>query len=595
MITDKTKILVVGAGPTGLTMAAELTRHGIPCRIIDKKSEVTDKTKALTLQSRTMEVFEDMGLIQEVLETGRPVSGFSFYANRKRIAHVTSDELDTPYPYILLHPQSDTERSLENHLNSLGVEVEWNTQIVELQQDKGELEVVLQHFNGETEAIEPNYLIACDGGHSFCRKAIGAKLDGETFESEFLIADLKLEWSNPPAEDEWHGYFTDQGLFLLASLQEEGQWRIMIEVPWEMQDKSTPQAANSSESHASETTSSYVDREPTFADLKKMVEMLDPIPDLKLYEPNWISRFRIHRRIIERFRYDSVFFAGDAAHLHSPAGGQGMNTGIQDAYNLAWKLALVCRQVAKPELLDSYNVERYPLSKQQVEQTDAAFKMMLLRHPMSRKIRNHLFSLLLDLEPIQHRMDKRLAMLSINYRDSPIVDEERTLPSPLDPPIKKIAKFRQWRDFGEAPHAGDRVPDTTLIEGDGDRATDRLFNVLRGTSHRLILFAGIDPTITTFESLSQICSQVEQHFSNEIVPHLVIHGTEKPSTLQWNGSLLLDPNGNFHHRYGARSNCLYLIRPDKYIGFRSQPATFEPLFKHCEQIFRQTLSSSLSR
>ena len=158
-VTTKTPVLVVGAGPTGLTMAAELTRHGIPCRIIDKKSGVTDKTKALTLQSRTMEVFEDMGLIEEVLEKGRPVAGFSFYTKKKRIFHVASAELDTPYPYIMLYPQFETERSLYSHLNSLGVEVEWNTEILELQQNEA-IKVELRSHNGETETIEPDYLIA---------------------------------------------------------------------------------------------------------------------------------------------------------------------------------------------------------------------------------------------------------------------------------------------------------------------------------------------------------------------------------------------------------------------------------------------------
>ncbi len=473
MTISNNTILIVGAGPTGLTMAAELTRHGVPCRIIDKKSGITDNTKALTLQSRTMEIFEDMGLIKEVIDTGRPVSGFSFYAEGKRIAQVSSGELDTPYPYMMLYPQSDTESSLENHLNSLGVEVEWNTHIIELQQDNEELKVELQHSNGEIEAIKPEYLIACDGGRSFCRKAIGAKLEGETFESEFLLADLELEWSNPPADDEWHGYFTDQGLVLIASLKEEGMWRIMIEVPWEMQDKSTPSEANS--------------EEPTLDDLKEMVDILNPTPDLKLHKPKWISRFRIHRRILERFRYGRVFFAGDAAHLHSPAGGQGMNSGIQDAYNLAWKLALVYKGVAQSEFLDSYNSERYPLLKEQVEKTDAGFKMMLLRNPVSRKIRNRLVSLLLELEPIQQRMDKRLAMLTINYRNSPIVNEHRELLLPLGKPMKEIAELRQWYDFGEAPHAGDRAPDVSF-NSKGEQK--RLFEILRGTTHKLLLFAG---------------------------------------------------------------------------------------------------------
>ena len=472
----------------------------------------------------------------------------------------------------MLHPQSDTERSLENHLNRLGIEVEWKTQIVELQQDKEELKVSLQHPDGTIENIEPDYLIACDGGHSFCRKAIGAKLDGETFESEFIIADLQLEWSNPPAEDEWHGYFTDQGLFLIASLQEEGKWRMMIEVPWEMQDKSASDSA-------------YYEK-PTFADLKRMVDILNPIPDLKLYEPHWISRFRIHRRIIERFRYGNVFFAGDAAHLHSPAGGQGMNTGIQDAYNLAWKLGLVCRGVAKPELLNSYNTERYPLSKQQVERTDAAFKMMLLRHPVSRKIRNRLISLLLDLEPIQQRMDRRLAMLTINYRNSPIVDQYRELPLPSGHPVKEIAEFRQWRDFGEAPHAGDRAPDVTFGNNGSQK---RLFEILRGTSHKLLLFAGnySDPDFE--EDFRQRQNLVEQKYGGFVETMLITMKSELPFETDEQVLLLHDVEGKLHQRYGAHSHCLYLIRPDGYIGYRSQPAKLEIFLEYCDRFLMQSL------
>lgn len=575
MTINNSTILVVGAGPTGLTMAAELTRHGVPCRIIDKKAGITDKSKALTLQSRTMEVFEDMGLIQEVLDTGRPVSGFSFYAQGKRIVQVASAELDTPYPYILLHPQSETEASLEKHLNRLGVEVEWNTQIIKLQQNNEQFKVELQHANGEIEAIEPNYLIACDGGRSFCRKAIGARLDGDTFESEFIIADLEVEFSNPPSENEWNGYFTNQGLVLLASLQKEGNWRIVIEVPWEMQDKSASTDANS--------------EEPTFDELKKMIELLHPIPDLKLHKANWISRFRIHRRIIEHFRYGSVFFAGDAAHLHSPAGGQGLNSGIQDAYNLAWKLALVSRGVAQPELLDTYHAERYPLLKQQVETTDAAFKMMLLRNPVSRKIRNRLVSLLLDLEPIQHPMEKRLAMLTINYRNSPIIDEHRELPLLSGRPIKEIAGFRQWRDFGEAPHAGDRAPDVTF---NSKGVQKRLFEILQGTSHKLLIFAGnySDPNFEQIFKLKH--NLVEQKYGDLIETLLITMRSELSFETDGKVLLLHDDEGEMHRRYGAHSHCLYLIRPDGYIGYRSQPAKLELFLEYCDHIFVENISNT---
>ena len=512
-----------------------------------------------------MEVFEDMGLIEEVLEKGRPVAGFSFYTEGKRIFHVASAELDTPYPYIMLYPQFETERSLYNHLKALGVDVEWNTEILELQQNE-QIKVTLQQ-DGNIELIEPNYLIACDGGRSFCRKALDIKLEGETFDSEFLIADLKLDWANPPTKDEWHGYFTDQGFVLIASLDGEDSWRMVTEVPLDMQ----------------ESDASYYEQ-PTFAEFQKMFEMLNPIPDLKLSEPNWMSRFRIHRRIIDRFRHGNVFFAGDAAHLHSPAGGQGMNTGIQDAYNLAWKLALVCRGVARPELLNTYNSERYPLSKQQVQTTDAAFKMMLLRHPVSRAIRDRLASLLINLEPIQQRMEQRLAMLTINYRNSPIVDEYRELPLYLGNPIKEIAEIEVWLDFGEAPHAGDRTPDFAF---NSNGIQKRLFEIIRGTSYKLLMFVGNYDEPDFKEDFKQRYSLIEQKYGEAIEP-VLIHMNELPFAVDSQISVIQDDNGELHQRYGAHSYCIYLIRPDGYIGYRSQPAKLDLFLEYCGRIFAQT-------
>lgn len=572
MNTTKTPVLVVGAGPTGLTMAAELTRHGIPCRIIDKKSGVTDKTKALSVQSRTMEVFEDMGIVNEVLERGRIVSGFSFYNEDKRIFQVASGELDTPYPFNMLYPQFETERSLYGHLNNLGTEVEWNTEILELEQENG-IKVRLQNADGKVESLEPDYLIACDGGRSFCRKALDIKLKGETFDSEFLIADLTLDWANPPMKDEWHGYFTDQGFVLMASLDGKDSWRMVMEVPWDMQDESD--------------TSYY--EQPTFAEFQKMFEMLDPIPGLKLTEPNWISRFRIHRRIIDRFRYGNVFFAGDAGHLHSPAGGQGMNTGIQDAYNLAWQLALVYRGMARPELLDTYNAERYPLIKRQVQTTDAAFKMMLLRHPVSRAIRDRLVSLLNNIEPVLNRMEQRASMITINYRNSPIVDEYRELPLYLGNPIKEIAELGVWRDFGEAPRAGDRAPDLAFNSNGTEK---RLFEIIQGTSHKLLMFVGNYNEPNFEEDFKQRYSLLEQKYGEAIDP-VLIHMNELPFAVNEKISVIQDDEGELHQRYGAHSHCIYLIRPDGYIGYRSQPAKLNLFLEYCGLSFAEALRDRL--
>ena len=234
------------------------------------------------------------------------------------------------------------------------------------------------------------------------------------------------------------------------------------------------------------------------------------------------------------------------------------------------------------ELLNSYHTERYPLSKQQVEHTDAAFKMMLLRNPVSRRIRDRLASLLLSLGSVQQRIDKRLAMLTINYRNSPIVDQHRELVLSLGNPVKHIGEYRQWLDFGEAPHAGDRAPDVVF---NSNSLQKRLFEILQGTSHKLLLFAESywDPN---FEPIfKHKYNLIEQKYGDLIETVLI---TMRPElSFGTNGKVLLlhDDEGELHRRYGAHSHCLYLIRPDGYIGYRSQPAKLKLLLEYCDRIF----------
>ena len=575
MINNQTKVLIVGAGPVGLTMAVQLTRYGIPCRIVEKRSGTTDKSKAIAVHSRTMEIFEDMGIIHEALDRGLRCEGGSVFANDERIVHITIEDLDTPYPFILDLNQSDTEAILWEHLQSLGVEVEWQTKLTNLEQNDETVNVTIQKFDGSTEKLSVDYVCACDGAHSFCRQALNLDFPGDAYPREFLLADVQIDWSN--SRNELYAYLSEKG-FAIAAPIKGGNWRVITESSLE------PSLQDASKSNQ---------ESPTLEDLRKILQEIVPTPFV-ISNPIWLSYFRIHHRMLNHFREGRVFFAGDAAHIHSPVGGQGMNTGIQDAYNLAWKLGLVYQGIGQQQLLDSYDAERRPIAENLLTQTDIAFKAVLLRHPISQTIRDHLAAFLGSLEIVQHRLQQRIAMLTIDYRESPIVGEHR---APVFQPKQigeGISSILRWHDFGAAPNAGDRAIDATFLIGDRDRVTKRLFNLLKGTSYHLIVFAGANPTTKIFKSLSQICSQVEQHFANEIMLHLVIHGIEKPSTLQWSGSLLLDPDGNFHHRYGARFNCLYLIRPDKYIGFRSQPAQLDPLFKHCERIFAKTSDLSIS-
>jgi len=298
----------------------------------------------------------------------------------------------------------------------------------------------------------------------------------------------------------------------------------------------------------------------------------------------WSSRFRIHRRIVPSYRKGRAFFAGDAAHIHSPVGGQGMNTGMQDAFNLAWKIALVHHGLAREELLESYSVERRPIAQTTLQGTDMATRVVTLRNAVAREVRNHLAHFLASLEPVQKRLTYAAAELSLHYRKSPIVGEHRV------PLVKSnvIADRRtespsmsDWLDFGAAPSPGDRAPDVELRAESGPK---RLFDLLRGTKHTLLLFDGAAATEEGYKNLATIARVVGERHPRTVATHVLVPHAERPASLG-DASIVLDPHGAAHRRYGAGSECLFLVRPDGYIAFRSQPATLVPLMRHLSGIF----------
>lgn len=564
-------VLVVGAGPVGLTMAAEFTRHGVSCRIIDKNSGTTDQSRALVVHARTMEAFADMGIIDEALARGHRTHGASIFADGERILHVTLDDLDTPYPFFLDLNQSDTEDILEQHLHALGVQVEWGTELVALDPVEDEVRVRLRTADGAEKTTAFPYVGACDGAHSFCRDALDLDFPGGVYPREFLLADVHVDWSQPP--DEWYAYLSEKGLFFGAPLKEEGRWRLITER--DVIDEDPPNKVRA-------TSEDDGQDEPTLDDLRAALKETAPA-DIEVHDPVWMSFFRVHHRLLNHLRQGRILFAGDAAHLHTPLGGQGMNAGIQDAYNSAWKLALVLHGDAHDALLDSYNAERRPADEAVVEGTDRLFRTVLLRKPVPRTIRNRAARLLTAFEPIKQRLQHRMAMLTVDYRDSPIVGEDRARFFQSEGPGDAIRGMRRWRDFGAGPEPGDRAPDARFADGSS------LFDVFRGTEHVLLLFAGARPDESTYRRLTAISERVAAQPGVPIRIHPVVH-TDTPPSIRaddptWSDELILDPTGEAHHRYGARADCLYLIRPDGYVGFRAQPARPDGLVEHLRSFF----------
>jgi hypothetical protein len=302
-----------------------------------------------------------------------------------------------------------------------------------------------------------------------------------------------------------------------------------------------------------------------------------------LSDPIWRVYYRVHCRQAARYQVGRVFLVGDAAHVSSNIGGQGMNTGMQDAYNLGWKLGLVLNAKSPASLLDSYHPERHQAGRDMLYLTDHLHRAVLreeLHLSLSETVRQKLATVLAGQEVIQQRMRRAVAELNIGYRHSPIVAEHhRLLPGPRGGHTSVLG----WHDFGAGPRAGDRAPDARLMRHPG-RQSVRFFQRLRGTTHHLVMFAGALATGETHQRLKALADATMHEYRDRIESHLIVPH-ELPEDLVGRGEILLDPRGELHHRYGARSACLYVVRPDGYIGFRSQPPDPEALKSYFTQIF----------
>jgi 2-polyprenyl-6-methoxyphenol hydroxylase-like FAD-dependent oxidoreductase len=555
--TSTEDVLVVGGGPVGLTLASELHRHGVPCRIVDKLDRPHPDSRATDIQARTLEVLHDMGVVDELLALGHPHRGFSLFADGRWLARMNFERLDTPYPYALGLPQDVTERVLAEHLEKLGGRLERNVEVARVEPHEEDATATLLHADGRWEKVRARYVVGCDGASSAVRIGLGLPFDGISYEERFLMADAKLSWDEP--HDNIYLFYGAESFMLVLPLPGEGTVRLFTNEP--SGDEPLPLTID------------------TFRDLFARAVPLRA----SLERPGWMSRFRIHKRIVPRYRVGNVFLAGDAAHIHSPVTGQGMNLGIQDAYNLAWKLALVVRGRAPTSLLDSYEPERRPHACAVLEESDKNQRRAAIKSRFGQALRNNVLEVLTRFPSLTRRIGEMNSQIGVHYRASPIVAESRTSvfsANWLEDRTTEHPTVRDWRDFDAAPAAGDRAPDLAL----GDGAT--LFERLRGTHHTLLLFDGRAPTSGGYAALARAADGVAARWDELVRPAIVVYGAKMPPELAGAvaGRVWLDPEGQLHARFGAGSECLYLIRPDGYVGFRAQPADAGALERYLARV-----------
>jgi 2-polyprenyl-6-methoxyphenol hydroxylase-like FAD-dependent oxidoreductase len=394
----KNNVLVVGAGPVGLSMAAELARYGVSVRIVEKMAQRTDKSKALVLWSRTLELMDRMGCTASFLAEGLKVTAANISSGSKQIGRITLDGVATPYPFGLMLPQSDTERLLDEHLNRHGVQVERSVELAGFVATADGVVSTLRHADGQEETFESGWLIGCDGAHSTVRHQLGVEFVGDTMPSNWILADCHLSGVPHPGEISAAWHF--DGVLILFPIAKD-RFRVIADV---------------GDGH-----DGVASQDPTMEEVQAILDRRGP-GGITASAPVWLACFHINERKVADYRAAGrVFLAGDAAHIHSPAGGQGMNTGIQDACNLAWKLALVCKGACADEpLLGSYSVERSAVGEQVLKGAGRMTTIAIMKGEVKQSIRNHVLSFLFGLSPVLKTAANALTEVSIGYPESPL-------------------------------------------------------------------------------------------------------------------------------------------------------------------------------
>jgi len=512
--TLKTDVMIVGAGPTGLALACQLIRHGVDFTIIDTKENTTPYSKAIGVQARTLEIYEQMGLAQPLIDQGKITSHVRMLEGGEVRTEVDLSNLGqglSPYPFLLIVEQGKHEKILHSFIKAHNKEVLWQTTLADFSQSEAGVTGTIVNSSGEERGFEAQYLVACDGAKSRVRVDLGMTFEGSTFERLFYVADVQLTWDLPHdmltaclAKDRSTAFFPMPG---------KERYRIVGVFP-ENSDKR--------------------EGEIPFDEIEQQI-LEDAELKLDIYKVNWFSTYKVHSRRVNKFSEGRCFLAGDSAHIHTPVGAQGMNTGIQDGYNLAWKLALVLRCNADAKVLATYHEERSEVARRLLETTDRMFDLLMSPASLLAFARTHIFphvaNFLVGLDAVNQFIFPLISQIGITYRN-------RSLSADQDEEFEV--------------HAGDRMP---YLQIDGKSVYDLLHRPL----FHLITF-------TDNQDDGEFHNEIEREYAGFIDHHILplqphaaeVFGTDKPFSV--------------------------LLRPDNYIGFVSADTSLSKIRSYFEDV-----------
>jgi 2-polyprenyl-6-methoxyphenol hydroxylase-like FAD-dependent oxidoreductase len=525
--------LIVGAGPTGLALAAQLRWFGVPFRIIERSLDRAHESRSLGVQARTLEVLDSVGVAETMVSHGRTTTRLVMHLGARPVASATLAAVgahDTRYPYILFLSQAETERILAEQLSGSGVAIERGVELVRLEILDGSVDCVLRHPDGRDERIRTGYLVGCDGAHSFVRREAGFSFQGGSYPQDFVLGDVEAD--GPLEDGAINSFAGEGGVALFFPLGSPTTWRVIGMVTGAGRDGPAPGAPPGDLL--------------TLEELQSVVS-IPTAGSVVVRDPFWLSHFRLHHRQISHYRRDRVFLAGDAAHIHSPVGAQGMNTGIQDAWNLGWKLALTIRGTATERLLDSYESERWPVGRYLLRYTDRILSIFVRAMAAGRFtswVREVVIPRLLPrvfrASWLASAAFGFISELRINYRRSPAITEAR-------PRLRG------------GPRAGDRLPDAPVRL---DGAPIPLQRAVVGPHLSLILCG--DPQAWNGDALAALAA----NYGGLIKLHRLARQAF-PGTLVDDGHALT--------LLGVREQAQFLVRPDGYIAFRCGGSNLDAL------------------
>ncbi|MFF3847876.1 FAD-dependent oxidoreductase [Streptomyces sp. NPDC002328] len=549
----RTQAIVVGAGPAGLTAAHELARRGLRVRLVDAAAGPARTSRAVAVHPRTLETFTQMGVVEAMLGRGRQNRAFTMYARGRRLVRLEADysTMPTSHPYTLVIAQTETEAVLREAVARLGVEIEWGVRLTGLEQRADGVSVRLSGADGTERRAETSWLVGCDGGHSTVRKLLGLELLGESSET-WMLADAPVESDLPPDTIYWT--HTGGQALMMVPYARDGHWRLLDTAP-----APAPSGPSGAPGPSDAPGTPGADRVAERLSARLSAGLGRPV---RVGEAEWTSVFTFQQRMVRRMQDGRVFVAGDAAHVHSPASGQGMNTGIQEAHNLAWKLAQVEQGHAGAELLDTYSEERVPIGEALLGSTRTATFLVQLKNALAPAALPVVFALVRAVPALRRAIQRKvlggMSGLRIGYGDSSLTTVESyehvartgtvmmavSVPTPLPVPGERVTA---------APVHDPHAP--------GCRA---LHDELRDPRWTLLLAAGgTGPGDGPAGVAVTAAVQYAEWLSVRTVGGASPDG---PRPLD-------DPGGRLRTALGLAPGCWTLVRPDGYVAARGARLT----------------------